>query len=476
MKSLYKIAAIGSLCSLLLSVLFSCEDDLPGVMDTTSQMTELKAIKIVNVGEAGNGVVEGTINEVTKEVSFPRLDTLTDFEHLRFEALLSDGAKLDQETYSVVFEEGKTEKVIVLKVQNDPRYREYLVKLRLNVPVFGAEFSTPIIYDYSSNPLGNPIYATFTGQLTRGTGFDGEHVLIVSRSAFSVTDAHLLKVSDLKNNTINRINLNVGNVAAGSLVVSGGAQINGHTYVANISGAAASPLKIYHWTDPTQLPEVTQINMATVPGAGTRHGDNVSFNLDQNGNGYIFYNSDTGPVLRLKVSNYSQITEPTVLSVPFTYGQWSSYLQIGNTESYLITSYTQPVSVISSSGSISYSLGASSIPKGSDARVIEFNGERYLMMISVARGPGDVSTLYLYNITKGNSITDALSSFEESDKQPIYQYNLSTIPNGAPASQTGFKVIKDGEGNDSVLQLFAAAADAGFVIIEVPKKQLEEEE
>src|SRR5690606_16047494 len=146
----------------------------------------------------------------------------TDFSGLRFEAVLSDGAQLENDTYEVAFGEGQSEKTIVIKVVNDPRFREYFVKLRLNVPVFGGDFTKAIIHDYSSNDQGNPAYEAFTGLATRGTGFDGEHVLIISRGA---TGAHLLKVSDLKNNVIDRIPVNTTDVSGGTYAMNMGAQI-----------------------------------------------------------------------------------------------------------------------------------------------------------------------------------------------------------------------------------------------------------
>ncbi len=476
-RSKYIVRPLQWLTVVALFVFQACSDDLPGPMDTSDKFTVLKSIKIVNAGENGDIVLEGTINEDTKQITFPRIVPETDFSRLKFEITASDGAILEKDTYAVAFAEGDSEKTIALKLVNAPRFREYSATLRLKVPVFGADFSQPTVYDYSANPAGNPAHDAFTGQLTRGTGFDGEHVLVVSRASFSVANPHLLKVEDLVNNQVNRINLNVGTVVAGgTLVVHGGAQINGHTYVSNLSGAAASPLKIYHWTDPTALPEVIwNQTFSGFSGVGVRHGDNASYNIDNNGNGYIYFISQQGPIFRLKVSNYTTITEPTVLNAATVYQQWASMLQIGQTDSYLLTGSLHPISVTDASAAVSYTMGASSIPKqGSDARVVEFNGERYLIMVTVARYAGESTTLYVYDITRGTTITEALTNFEQTDRKELYQYTLSSIPNSAPASQTGFTILKDGEGNDETLRLFVAATDAGFVIIDLPKKVAED--
>lgn len=474
MKKIYGISKKGLFAAFLGLLLFSsCEEDLPEALDTSSQKTVIESIKIVNAGPGGNVVLEGTVDELKKEISFPRIDPATDFSKLRFEASLSDGAQLENDTVNVTFNEGQSEKTIIIKVVNEPRFREYFAKLRLNVPVFGGDFSKAVKYDYSSNDEGNPAYEAFTGLATRGTGFDGEHVLIISRGA---TGAHLLKVSDLKNNEINRIPVNTTGVSGGTYAMNMGAQINGHTYLASLSTSGASPLKIYHWTDPAAAPEViANINTGSIAGAGARHGDNVSFNLDANGNGFIYFISVQGPILRLKVTGYNQVSDPFVINSSTVYGQWSSYFQAGSADAYLLTGNLHPISVVNSSGSVSYTMNVASIPKNaSDAKVVTFNGERYLMVITVARYAGESTVLMLYDITRGENIVEALTIFEQGEKKAVFEYPLSSNPNAAPASQTGWAVEKDGEGKDKTLLLYGGATDAGFVVVEVPKKVLED--
>lgn len=276
----------------------------------------------MNAGANGATVLQGVVDENTKTVTFPRIEPGTDFSNLKFEADLSPGAKLNQETYPVTFEEGQTEKVIVLKVLNSPRYREYLVKLRLKVPVFGADFENKTTYDFTSNPLGNPIYDAFTGALTRGSGFDGQQVLIPRREA-----PHLLNVSELKAGVINKIPLNITGVTLGTFTLNMAAQVNGHSYIANLSGnTAGSPLKIYHWTNPSLAPQViANINVGTITGAGVRYGDNFSASLDDQGNGYFFFGDNAGTkILRFDVANYTSVTNPIAFAIPVAAaGSWS---------------------------------------------------------------------------------------------------------------------------------------------------------
>lgn len=110
--------------------------------------------------------------------------------------------------------------------------------------------------------------------------------MVVSRA----TQPHLLKVSDLKKGEINPILLDLTGVSGGTFSYNMGALSNGHVYLSSLSGAKASPLKIYHWETPDSQPEtIANINVGSISGAGNRHGDNASYNIDENGNGFIFF-------------------------------------------------------------------------------------------------------------------------------------------------------------------------------------------
>ncbi|HET8829948.1 MAG TPA: DUF4623 domain-containing protein [Pelobium sp.] len=472
MKLTYKTSKIGLLAILMgFLTLSSCEKDLPGALDTSANVTVLNSIKILNAGADGTTVLEGVVDETAKTVSFPRIEPTTDFSNLRFEAVLSDGATLDKETYPVTFEEGQSEKVIVVKVLNGARYREYLVRLRLKVPVFGADFTTGTTYDFTSNPLGDPIYYAFSGFTTRGSGFDGDKVLIVKRP----DDAHLLNVADLKNGVTTKIPLNMTGIAGGTFNVNMGAQVNGHTYIASLSGSGASPLKVYHWTDPSAAPEVIlNTTTAGIPGVGTRHGDNISVSLNDQGNGYIFFGDNAGTkTLRYNVSNYTTVSNPIAFAMPIAgAGSWTSYNRIGNTAEYIFTGHDAPVALISEGGAASYTMSRTSIPvRGSDARVVNFNAERYLIITTAARTGSEATVFYVYDITNGATVKDALTNLDNSPTvTPVFQYALMGPVNIAPASQTGFYVKKDASGNDESLLLYAAANDTGFVIFEFGKK------
>ncbi len=470
MKKIHPTIIIGLLS---LFWFYSCTEDYPVNVESPNEVV-LKSIKILNAGAGGNTVVVGTIDENTKTIAFPRIDPESNLAAIRFEAEMSDGAKLDGESYAFEFDEGKDAKTIVIKVINDKRFREYFVTLKLNIPVYGANFEKPEIYDYTSNELGNPLYPTFVSLLTRGSGFDGKHVLIVTRATGL---SHLLSVEDLKKGEINPIPLNLEGVSGGTFPVNCGAQINGHTYIANLSSSLASPLKIYHWTDPTQAPQViANINKSTIPGSGARHGDNLSVNIDENGNGYIFFGDNAvAQILRLKVTNFTEISEPTILPTQSGVTAFMNMNRVGDTDEYLLTGFDAPLMVTGNSGVLAHKMDADAIPvRSSDPRIVYFNNERYLLVTTAARRGDDAVVMYLYDLTKGGTIAEALQIFEAGEKKPLYQYSLLGPVNAAPSTQTGWYVTKDEQGKDNKLMLYAASTDAGFVIVEFPKKTLED--
>lgn len=471
MRNNIKKYGVGVLAMMLVFVT-SCKKDYPTNVESPDEVV-LKSIKIVNAGANGNTEVQGVIDEDKKTISFPRLDTLTDFSKIKFAADLSNGAMLDQPTYAFVFNEGESSKTQVIKVVNNKRFREYLVTLRLLIPVYGADFTKASIFDYTNNELGNPVYPTFVSLNTRGSGFDGENVLIVTRAAGG---SHLLKVSDLKQNKIAPLTLNMTGVTGGTFTVNVGAQVKGHTYIANLSGGQTSPFKIYHWTDPAAAPNViADLNIASIPGAGVRHGDNMSVNLDENGNGYMYFGDNAvSKILRLTVTAYTTISDPTVLANASGSSLVMSFNRVGNTGDYIYTGYDAPIRVANESAVVSYSLSNTAVPlRGSDARVINFNGERYLIMTTAARSGSDAVVLYVYDISKGSNTVEALKLFNErADKSEVFKYSLLGPVNSAPSTQTGWFVTKDAEGKDDKLTLYTASADAGFVLIDFPKKKL----
>jgi len=196
--------------------------------------------------------------------------------------------------------------------------------------------------------------------------------------------------------------------------------------------------------------------------------------LDDQGNGYFFFGDNAATkVLRLEVSNYTTVGNPAVFAIPVSgAGSWTSFSRIGNTGEYIFTGHDAPVALISEGGSPAFTMSRTAIPvRGSDARVLYFNGERYLIVTTAARTGSEATNLIVYDITKGENVKDALTNLNNQPTiSPVFQYSLMGPVNTSPASQTGFYVKKDAMGNDESLMLYSAASDAGFVFFEFPKK------
>lgn len=70
MKNILYFISAAAICT---GMFTACEDNLPESRDFPYE-TNLVSIKIVNAGADGNTVVEGTIDENKKEITFPKLD------------------------------------------------------------------------------------------------------------------------------------------------------------------------------------------------------------------------------------------------------------------------------------------------------------------------------------------------------------------------------------------------------------------
>ena len=203
----------------------SCEKELPSQVEQPYD-TEISAIKIVNAGADGTTVLEGRIDEENKMIDFKRIVPETDFSNLKVEATLSDGAVLENDVFDFSMDEETTEKTQILRIKNHNRYKDYFIRVRKKVPVFGADWEKVKTYGFCA--ATNNTYEHFNSGSTRWAGFDGEYVLVVSRKGG--TNPHLLKVSDLKEGKIEPIMLNNEGVTGGTFPIHSGAVIKGHTY------------------------------------------------------------------------------------------------------------------------------------------------------------------------------------------------------------------------------------------------------
>jgi hypothetical protein len=467
---MYKLKNIGLAAAVMMvATLVSCGDNYPASMDSPYD-TDLLAIKILNAGEKGDQVVEGTIDEEKKEVNFPKLDTLTNFSALRLEAKLSDGAQLEKTEIDCKMAPDDEQKKLIIRVLNHNRYKDYFMTVRKHIPSWGAEFKNATVYSFA----GDNRYEDFKTLDTRGADFDGQHVLVVTRTD---NKPHLLKVADIKAGVINRIPLDLTGVSGGTFPYNMGALANGHIYMATLAIKTKSVLKVYYWETPSSTPEVIfSANLEDILESGKRYGDNMSLNIDKNGDGYIFFGENTAQnILRLTVSDHKNVSEPIILPADPKMKVSMNIYRYENTSDYLYSGLAMPITLSSNAAQKKFSLSAANQPaEAVAARAFMFNNKRYL--ITCAAGFGSASkatpTLYVYDISKGSNLAEALERFEAaSQHEPVYSFILGGTGNSAPSPCTNFYIERDANGKDAKLYLFASRGESGFVIIEAPIAQ-----
>lgn len=364
-------------------------------------------------------------------------------------------------------------------------------------PTPGADIAAAVVHDFSVATGNAP--AEFAAENTRGTDFDGEHVLVVSRNDDGSAFPHLYKVSDLlADNAGNKIALNTTGIEGGTHVVSSGSLNHGHIYICNLTTALSTvdPLKVYHYADANAAPEVWSwdgvlgvTEEGDTIGAPARLGDNISVNIDESGNGYAFFCGQEGSaekVYRVQITNFNQFSNPTevILDVPFPYyGYINETPEAGQ---YVFKShYMAVIRLMDANGTplmedVELDVTESGLnPRGGvDPHVIMFNRGRYLVFSTpynngkrIGAGPG----LFLQDITDGVDTKAALIKWsemlydEEIFWEPTYHYSLDpeepdankTV--GACAAQCNAAEV------DGKLVVFTAATKGGFALIEFPK-------
>lgn len=430
--------------------------------------TVIEQITIVNAGIDGNTKLEGIVDEVRKRITFPRLDPSWNLTALKFEIVASQGASLAKDTYNFEMKEGETEKTEVIKLVNETRYREYFVTIRLNVPVFGANFESAVIYDYTANTSN--VYPHFSSSVTRSSDFSGQYALIISR--LGGLNPHLIALDEIKKGKIeNILSLNTEGVSGGTFAISAGKVFDNKVYISNMAG---NGLKVYYWETPSSSPKLIYNNSNLVP-AGGRYGDSMAMTLDSEGNGFIFFeNNVTNKILKIQVENFVTTTDLGEISPKDSSGeagkQFFSYTKVDGTPYYLYTGFEASLMLVDENGNLAAKVTSNSVPtRVNEARIFTFNEKRYLLGVTASRYGTDPSpTMLVYDITQGDNVVDALNYLESNNTPPLFEKSLMGSPSSAPGANCNYSIIGD------KLYLYAAADNAGFMVVELDKMKLED--
>ncbi|MDR0694892.1 MAG: DUF4623 domain-containing protein, partial [Prevotellaceae bacterium] len=419
----------------------------------------------------------GKVDEINKEISFPDVDTLSDFSRIRFEAELPERARLDEEIYNFSMGPADTRLTRTIAVVNGIRKREYSVTIKKDVPVWGADFDREKVEIYNFSNNGGTVYSDLSAGSTRSADMDSNYVLLVSRA----TAPHVLRMADLAAGDIsNPIMLDLTGVADGTFAYSSGRLSHGHIYICNLAILGNSQaLKIYHYASPEAVPELVgnftngNDGLPTYPANAGRFGDAMSVELDENGNGYIFLGNNRATVaadpyvLRLSVTNFTTIgASPAQMSPPTYAGWWSNYRQVdGSSNEYIYAGYLANLQLVDADGGTIYTMASGSVPlQSNDATVVSFNKERYLLVQSSTQGT-EAATLYVYDITTGATTQEALEFFDaRENKNALY-----TFPLGGAAISSVYASNLGVAKTENALYLMGAAPGGGFAVIKAPK-------
>lgn len=350
------------------------------------------------------------------------------------------------------------------------------------IPVFGADFTKGTPYAFC-NALGNT-FGDFVAENTRSADFDGENLLIVSREGG--TNVRVIPFNEIKAGNPGGTTLNVDGIEKGTFLVSAGRISHGHYYVSNLSTSVGEeqPLKLYYWDNINSQPQVLLEFLGSATGpegetdlANMRFGDNLNVCLDESGNGYIYFVTQDGTaVLRYNVTGFTTLENPTYIVPPTTLSYYASINQVaGKDNEFIVTSIQAGIYLTDANLTPITFIDQDNIPiRCTDARVISFDSERYLITTSGRWGAwsGDnPQSLYIYNLSDGATTALAIMNLVggEEAPEPLYTFTIggdSPATNcSAPSGSTGWGI------GDGKLRVLTAAPRAGFAIIEFPERE-----
>lgn len=349
------------------------------------------------------------------------------------------------------------------------------------IPIFGADFNKGVIYGYC-NSLGNT-FGDFVGENTRNADFDGENMLIMSREGG--INVRVIPFNEIKAGNPGGTSLNVDGIEKGTFLICAGRISHGHYYVSNLTTSVSEdqPLKLYYWDNISSKPQVLLefLGAATGPEgevdlSNLRFGDNLNVCLDESGNGYIYFVTQDGTTaLRFTVTGFTTLENPTYLVPPTTLSYYAAVNQVpGKENEYIVTSIQAGIYLTDANLTPITVIDQDNIPiRCTDARVITFDNERYLITTSgrwTSWFKDDPQEFYIYDLSDGATTALAMMNLiADGAPQPLFSFIIGgespATYCSAPSANTGWGVV------DGKLCVMAAATRAGFAIFEFPERE-----
>ena len=352
-------------------------------------------------------------------------------------------------------------------------------------PTPGADWSQAVVHDFSM--VSNNVYIDLTEEFTRGGDFDGQYVLLANRTA-----PKLLAVSDLLNdNAGNPILLSTNGIEGGTHVVSAGRLSHGHIYLCNLATkiddieGGAGPLKVYHYATPTSEPEV----VLSWDGKGivnsendytARLGDNISVNLDENGNGYVWFfkQEADNKFYRFDVSGFTNFSNPTEFDLPAVCNYYGMMNQVGDNQYLFTSTYVAMMWLFDKDANVLREFEWMTTPNevnvahATDPRIINFNRSRYIMLSNARRFLWWAEEgVHVFDISDGNDVVSAMVKMQErqDDEENPLEACYSYVMTGNEANTAACVALCNAAEVDGKLLIWAAAPHVGMCLIEVPK-------
>ena len=350
------------------------------------------------------------------------------------------------------------------------------------IPVFGADFNNGTAYTFC-NSTSN-LFGDFVGENTRSADFDGNNLLIVSREGG--LNVRVIPFNEIKGGNPGGTSLSLDGVEMGTFLVSSGRISHGHYYVSNLSTSVGEdqPLKLYYWDNINSNPQVLLEFLGAANGpegevdlSKLRFGDNLNVCLDESGNGFIYFVTQDGTaVLRFNVTGFTNLENPTYIVPPTTLSYYAAVNQVdGKDNEYIVTSVQAGIYLTDENLNPITLIEPEKIPvRCTDARVITFDSERYLITTSARWGAwskDDPQAFYVYDLSNGATTALAMMNLVDCDgmAQPLFTFTIGgdspASYGSAPSASTGWGVV------NGMLRLMTAAPKAGFAIFEFPERE-----